>query len=97
MASLFPGSPQLDVTDRRVTSGPPGLDPFVDRVTLTVPAIQAANRIVFLVSGAGKAEAVERAFAGEITPSVPASLARLAAVSVEIFLDPPAAARMNQT
>ena len=97
MASLFPGTPQLDVTDRNVTSGPAGLDPFVDRVTLTLPAIQAAKRIVFLVAGAGKAEAVERAFAGEITASAPASLARLAPIPVEIFLDPPAAARMNGT
>jgi 6-phosphogluconolactonase len=96
-ASLFPGTPQLDVTDRNVTSGPAGLDPFVDRVTLTLPAIHAAKRIVFLVAGAGKAEAVERAFAGEITPSVPASLTRLAPIPVELFLDPAAAARMNGT
>jgi 6-phosphogluconolactonase/Glucosamine-6-phosphate isomerase/deaminase len=34
-ASLFPGSPQLDVTDRRAVSGPAGLEPFVDRVTMT--------------------------------------------------------------
>ena len=95
MASLFPGSPQLDVTGTSVTSGPAGLEPFVDRVTLTVPAIQAAKRIVFLVSGDSKADAVERAFLGDITPSVPASLARLAPVAVEIFLDPPAAARMT--
>jgi 6-phosphogluconolactonase len=95
MASLFPGSPQLDVTDVSVTSGPAGLEPFVDRVTLTVPAIQAARRIVFLVSGESKADAVERAFLGDITPSVPASLARLAPVAVEVFLDPPAAARMT--
>jgi 6-phosphogluconolactonase len=97
MASLFPGSPQLEVTDRSVTAGPPGLDPFVDRVTLTVPAIQAAKRIVFLVSGESKAEAVERAFLGEITPSVPSSLARLAPIAIEVFLDSPAAARMNGT
>jgi 6-phosphogluconolactonase len=95
MASLFPGSPQLDVADVSVTSGPAGLEPFVDRVTLTVPAIQAAKRIVFLVSGESKAEAVERAFLGDITPSVPSSLSRLAPVAVEIFLDPPAAARMT--
>lgn len=97
MASLFPGSPQLDVTDVSVTSGPPGLEPFVDRVTLTLPSIQAAKRIVFLVSGGSKAEAVERAFLGEITASVPASLSRLAPIAVEIFLDPPAAARMSST
>jgi 6-phosphogluconolactonase len=97
MASLFPGSPQLDVTDVSVTSGPPGLEPLVDRVTLTLPAIQGAKRIVFLVSGESKAEAVERAFLGDITPSVPSSLARLAPAGVEIFLDPPAASRMNST
>ena len=47
MASLFPGSPQLEVEDRRVTWGPPGLDPFVDRVTLTLPddPVGAAHRL----------------------------------------------------
>ncbi len=78
MASLFPGSPQLDVTDRRATDGPAGLEPWVHRVTLTVPSIQSATRVVFLVTGAAKADAVARAFGGEITRDVPASLARLA-------------------
>ncbi len=96
MASLFPGSPQLDVTDRRATHGPPGLEPFVHRVTLTVPAIQSARRIVFLVTGEGKADAVARAFGGEVTPDVPASLARLAPGPVEVFLDEPAAAKMDR-
>ncbi|MGZ4338683.1 MAG: 6-phosphogluconolactonase [Gaiellaceae bacterium] len=96
MASLFPGSPQLAVTDRRATDGPPGLEPYVHRVTLTVPAIQSAQRIVFLATGASKAEAVERAFGGEITPEVPASLARGAAIPVEVFLDEAAGARMGR-
>ena len=65
-ASLFPGTPQLAERARRVTSGPAGLEPFVDRVTLTLPALLEARRIVFLVVGAGKAEAVERAFRGPI-------------------------------
>ena len=95
MASLFPGSPQLEIEDRRVTSGPPGLDPFVDRVTMTLPTIQSARRIVFLVAGAGKAGAVAAAFGGEISRAVPASLARLAPVSVEVFLDGPAASRLG--
>jgi 6-phosphogluconolactonase len=86
MASLFPGSPQLDVTDRRATDGPAGLEPWVHRVTFTVPTIRAASRVVFLVSGAGKADAVARAFGGDISPEVPASLAREAA-RVEVFLD----------
>ena len=97
MASLFPGSPQLEVEDRRVTSGPAGLDPFVDRVTLTLPAILSAQRIVFLVAGAGKAEAVALAFGGEISREAPASLARLAPISVEVFLDRPAASKLERT
>ena len=95
MASLFPGSPQVGVTDRRATDGPPGLEPYVHRVTFTVPTIQSAKRIVFLVSGESKADAVAKAFGGEITPEVPSSLSRLAPVRVEVFLDPAAAARMG--
>jgi 6-phosphogluconolactonase len=94
MASLFPGSPQVQVTDRRAVDGPPGLDPYVHRVTFTVPVIQSAVRIVFITNGEEKAEAVERAFGGEVTPDVPASLTRLAPVPVEVFLDEAAAARM---
>jgi 6-phosphogluconolactonase len=86
MASLFPGSPQLEVTDRRATDGPAGLEPWVHRVTFTVPTIQAARRVVFLVSGSGKAGAVARAFRGDISAEVPASLARQAP-RVEVFLD----------
>jgi 6-phosphogluconolactonase len=94
MASLFPGSPQLTVVDRRATSGPPGLEPFVDRVTMTLPEIRSAHRIVFLVAGEDKAYAVSRAFAGEPTPDVPASLARLAPVDVQVFLDEAAASKL---
>ncbi len=95
MASLFAGSPQLAVEDRRVAWGPAGLEPFVDRVTLTLPAIRSAERIVFLVTGEGKADAVAGAFGGAISPNVPASLARLATAPVEVFLDAPAASKLE--
>ena len=95
MASLFPASPQLGVRDRRAAYGPAGLEPWVDRVTMTLPTINAAARIVFLVTGADKADAVSRAFAGEITAEAPASLARLAPVSVEVFLDEASAVRLE--
>jgi 6-phosphogluconolactonase len=94
MASLFPGSPQLAVLDRRATSGPAGLEPFVDRVTMTLPEIRSARRIVFLVTGEGKADAVVRAFAGEPTPDAPAGLARFAPIDVEVFLDEAAASKL---
>jgi 6-phosphogluconolactonase len=96
-ASLFPGSPQLAVDDRRATSGPAGLEPFVDRVTMTMPELRTAYRIVFLVTGEQKAEAVARAFGGEMDGSVPASLVRAAPVAIEVFLDQAAASKLEQT
>jgi 6-phosphogluconolactonase len=94
MASLFTGSPQLDVRDRRATYGPSGLEPWVDRVTMTLPTLVSADRIVFLVTGEDKADAVSRAFGGAITDDVPASLIRQAPVPVEVFLDGAAAVRL---
>jgi 6-phosphogluconolactonase len=93
VASLFPGSPQLAERKRLVTSGPAGLEPFVDRVTMTLPALLSAKRIVFLVTGAAKAGAVKHAFRGEITPEVPASLLREGDAPIDVFLDAAASAR----
>jgi 6-phosphogluconolactonase len=95
VASLFPGSPQLLVEDRRATSGPAGLEPWVDRVTMTLPTIRTARQIVFLVAGAEKADAVARAFAGPATDEIPASLVRLAPTRVQAFLDGAASSRLS--
>ncbi len=58
-ASLFPGSPALSVTDKWVTSSPPGvLPPPVERITLTYPVLNAARNVLFLVAGGEKAPAV---------------------------------------
>jgi 6-phosphogluconolactonase len=95
VASLFPGSPQLAVEDRRATSGPAGLEPWVDRVTMTMPEIRSAKRIVFIVSGQTKAQAVARAFGGEISADAPASLVLLAPIRVEAFLDRAAASKLR--
>jgi len=95
MASLFAGTPQLHVEDRRAASGPSKLEPWVDRVTMTLPTIHSARRIVFLVGGADKAEAVALAFQGAITEDVPGSLSRLAPVRVEVFLDEAAGGRLE--
>ena len=87
MASLFPGSPQLVERERLVTSGPAGLEPLVDRITLTLPALLGARRIVFLVTGTDKADAVRRAFRDEISADAPASLLRRGEAPIDVYLD----------
>ncbi len=75
-ASLFPNDPALDEAERRAVAVEAGLEPFVPRVTMTRPLLSAAETMVFLATGAGKAEAVERAFARPASPATPASLVR---------------------
>lgn len=68
-ASLFPGSPALDVTDRWVVAADPALAPWHRRVTMTFPAIGAARHAVVTVEGDGKREAWRRLVAGEDVPA----------------------------
>jgi 6-phosphogluconolactonase len=71
-ASLFPGFEQVHAEGVCVAvHGSPKPPP--DRVTLTLPKLNAAHRIVLLVSGAEKAPMLARVLAGP-DPAVPASL-----------------------
>jgi len=94
-ASLFPGSPALDVGDRRAVAAPPGLEPFVDRVTMTIPMLRAARVVLYLVTGEDKAEASRRAFAGPEDRSVPASLVRSEGGETVAILDRAAATLLD--
>ena len=69
IASLFPGSPQLDVDDRIAVGVTGSPKPPPERISLTFPALNRADEVWFLVSGEGKAEAVGRALAAR-TPDV---------------------------
>jgi 6-phosphogluconolactonase len=67
-ASLVPGDPVLEVSDRLVAiTGPYQGHP---RMTLTYPALDAARRILFLVTGAEKREPLAKLLAGD--RSIPA-------------------------
>jgi 6-phosphogluconolactonase len=75
ICSLFPGDAALGERERAVVGvATPGMAPLVPRITLTLPVVNAAQRIVFLVAGDDKAEAVARAFSGHPDPMAPASL-----------------------
>jgi 6-phosphogluconolactonase len=65
VASLFPGFPQLDVVDRIAVAVTGSPKPPPERISLTFPALNQTREAWFLVSGAGKAEAVARALADE--------------------------------
>jgi 6-phosphogluconolactonase len=78
VASLFPEQPTLDETERRVIGSEAKLEPYVDRITLTLPVLRSARELLFLVTGENKADAAKRAFAGEPSKATPGSLLRAA-------------------
>ncbi len=62
-ASIFPGDPVIDERERWVSAvnAPPGIEP-IERVTLTLPVLNAARNIFFLVSGDSKADILNDIF-----------------------------------
>ena len=93
-ASLFPGAPALEERERRAVAAEAGLEPFVERVTLTAPVFASTRLLVYLVTGDAKAAAVRRAFAEEASAETPASLIR--GVETIAILDAAAAAELPQ-
>src|SRR4051812_43123589 len=72
-ASLVPGDPVLDVADRRVAMTGEMYQGHL-RMTLTYPALAAARRILWLVTGPDKIEPLRKLLAGD--GSVPAGRVR---------------------
>ena len=94
VASLFPNAPTLRRREK-VLPAEPGLEPFVDRVTLSLPVLRSAGEILFLLAGESKADAAARAFAGEPSPDTPASLVRAQTGRTVVILDRAAAAKLT--
>jgi 6-phosphogluconolactonase len=93
--SLFPGDDAVAERDRPVVGvETPGMAPLVSRITLTLPVVNAARSLVFLVTGEDKAEAVARAFAAPPDPRAPGSLVEPVSGTLELICDAKAAARL---
>jgi len=93
-ASLFPGSPALLERSRWVVAAP-GPPPSTERITLTVPVLEAARTVLFLVAGPDKSEPVHRLVhpgAGE--EPIPAARIRFGG-AVRVLVDRAAAARLD--
>jgi len=92
-ASLFPHSDALAVEHFAVATEAPDGSP---RVTLTYPVINAARRVWFLVSGAGKAGMVAEVLEGLTVPeAVPAQGVRPVHGHLTWLLDEAAAAELG--
>jgi 6-phosphogluconolactonase len=69
-ASLFPGYPALDETERWVVGVPTAnVEPFVPRVTLTLPVLGSCHEMLFEAAGADKRAILTRVFDGEDLPA----------------------------
>ena len=91
IASLYPEQPTLNETERRVIGAEAKLEPYVDRITLTLPMLRRAHEVLFLVTGRDKADAAKRAFRGEPSRATPGSLVRATKGTTTAVLDADAA------
>jgi 6-phosphogluconolactonase len=73
-ASIFPGYPAMQETARWAVGVPQAnVEPFVPRVTLTLPVLASCHEMLFEVSGSAKRAILARVLSGE---SLPAARAR---------------------
>ena len=90
-ASLVPGDPVLDVTDRDVAVT--GVYQKRQRMTLTYPILNRASCILFLVDGPEKAEILQRLVSGDA--SIPAG--RIRRDTAAVLADRAAASDISAT
>ena len=93
VASLFPGHPLLAERHRFVAALTDSPKPPAGRLTLTLPAIAAARRVVVTALGESKAAAIAAAL-GAPDSRLPLALALAAARRSWLLLDPAAARQL---
>jgi 6-phosphogluconolactonase len=92
-ASLFPGTRVTRQTSRWVST-PLVTKLNMRRMTLTLPVLDAALRVVFLVVGSEKAEILRAVLQGKSEPPLPAQLVQPRNLGLKLFLVDRAAAAL---
>jgi 6-phosphogluconolactonase len=95
-ASLFPGTRVTRQTSRWVST-PTVAKLNARRMTLTLPVLDAALRVLFLVVGAEKAEILRAVLQGKAEPPYPAQLVQPRDNGLKLFLVDEAAASLLDT
>lgn len=94
-ASLFPGSAALEEQSHLVVAN--WVEKFkTHRITFTFPVLNRAAEVIFLVSGADKAEMLHQVLEGKTSPPLPSQRVQPADGKLLWMLDEAAAARLTR-
>ncbi|KAF5828743.1 hypothetical protein DUNSADRAFT_17121 [Dunaliella salina] len=96
IASLFPNHPALAITDRWIAPVSNSPKPPPERITFTLPVINAAKEVIVVAGGESKAEIVQRVLEVQALPgALPAQLVRPKTGKLYWYLDVASVTKLN--